>query len=139
MPSRKQRRRRLKDRRHDMEYVWLDEEGNEIEVDEVAQPARNGSGPKTAKGKAATKAKPIQAGGRVVKPPSWRRAARRGVLFAPLIVIFVYVLNRGVEPWAVAINVLVLLAFFIPFGYLMDRITYRAYTRRLGSGAAKKR
>jgi hypothetical protein len=140
MPSRKQRRRRLKDRRHDMEYVWVDEEGNEIEADEVTQPSRNGSGPKTAKGKAATKDKPIQAGRRVVQPPSWRRAARRGLLFSPLIAAFVYFLNRGLEPWAIAFNVIILLAFFIPFGYLMDRITYRAYTRRLGSsGSAKKR
>ena len=29
------------------------------------------------------------------------------------------------------------LAFFIPFGYLMDRVTYRTYTRRLGSQAKK--
>ena len=143
MPSRKQRRRRLKDRRHDTEYYWVevDEEGNEVEIeaDEVAQPSRNGSGPKSAKGKPATKDKPIQAGRRVVKPPSWERAARRGLMFSPAIALFVYFLNRSLPLYGVILNVLILLAFFIPFGYLMDRITYRAYTRRLGSSAAKKR
>jgi hypothetical protein len=137
MPSRKQRRRRIKDRRHDMEYVWLDEEGNEIDADGVAQPSRNGSGPKTAKGKPATKDKPIQAGRRVVQPPSWRRAARRGLIFSPAIAAFVYFLNRSLPLYGVILNVFILLAFFVPFGYLMDRITYRAYTRRLGR--ARKR
>ena len=134
MPSRKQRRRRLKDRRHDMEYVWLDEEGNEIEADEVVQPSRNGSSARpAAKGKAPAKDKPIQAGRRVVQPPSWQRATRRGLLFAPLIAIFVYFLNRSLPLYGIVLNVVILLGFFIPFGYLMDRITYRAYTRRLQS------
>lgn len=143
MPSRKQRRRRVKGRRHDTEYYWVevDDEGNEVEIeaDKVAELSRNGSGPKAAKGKPATKDKPIQAGRRVVKPPSWQRAARRGLMFSPAIALFVYFLNRSLPLYGVILNVLILLAFFIPFGYLMDRITYRAYTRRLGSGAAKKR
>jgi hypothetical protein len=129
MPSRKQRRRRLKDRRHDMEYVWLDEEGNEIEVDETAQPSKNGSGPKPAAAKAPAPGKPIQSGRRVIQPPSWQRAARRGLLFSPAIAAFVYFLNRSLPLYGVVLNVIILLAFFIPFGYLVDRITYRAATR----------
>ena len=35
MPTRKQRRRRAKEHRH--EYVWEDEEGNEIEAPDVAR------------------------------------------------------------------------------------------------------
>jgi hypothetical protein len=136
MPSRKQRRRRLKDRRHDMEYVWLDEEGNEIEADEVAQPSRNGSAA-TAKARPGAKDKPINTGRRVIQPPSWQRAARRGLLFAPAIALFVYLLNRNLPLYGVVLNVLILLAFFIPFGYLMDRITYRAYTRRLNAPKKK--
>ena len=46
MPTRKQRRRRLKELRHDYEYVYVDEEGREVEVDpaelEQASPRRNG-------------------------------------------------------------------------------------------------
>jgi hypothetical protein len=140
MPSRKQRRRRLKDRRHDMEYVWLDEEGNEIEVEDAAQPSRNGTSAtaRPAKGKAPAEGKPIQAGRRVIQPPSWQRAARRGLLFSPAIALFVYLLNRGLPLYGVVLNVLILLAFFVPFGYLMDRITYRAATRRLNKAPAKK-
>ncbi len=44
MPSRKQRRRREKLKRHDWEYVQLDEEGNEVPVApaEVKKAERNG-------------------------------------------------------------------------------------------------
>jgi hypothetical protein len=138
MPSRKQRRRRLKDRRHDMEYYWADDEGNEIEADDVAQPSPNGSKVTASKAKPGAKDKPINTGRRVIQPPSWQRAARRGLLFAPAIALFVYLLNRSLPLYGVVLNVLILLAFFIPFGYLMDRVTYRAYTRRLNAPAKKK-
>jgi hypothetical protein len=137
VPSRKQRRRSAKDRRHDYEYVYVDETGNEVEVDDVAQPSPNGSSPRAAKAKAPAQDKAIQAGRRVIQPPSWRRAARRGFLFSPAIAAFVYFLNRSLPIYGVVLNVLILLAFFIPFGYLMDRVTYRAYTRKLGSQAKK--
>ena len=120
-----------------MEYVWLDEEGNEIEADEAAQPSRNGSGATATKAKPGAKDKPINTGRRVIQPPSWQRAARRGLLFAPAIALFVYLLNRNLPLYGVVLNVLILMAFFIPFGYLMDRITYRAYTRRLNAPKKK--
>jgi hypothetical protein len=45
MSSRKQRRRRAKERRHDYEYVYLDEEGNETEPPEgTAEPSRDSDG-----------------------------------------------------------------------------------------------
>ena len=137
MPSRKQRRRRTKDRRHDYEYVYVDEEGHEVEVDDVPQPSRNGaSGPRSA-GKAA---QPIKvAGGRVVKPPSWQRAAKRGLLFAPAMLVILYVLNRGNQPpAAIVFNTLILLAFFIPFGYLMDRVMYRTYVKKQAAAKTAK-
>ena len=121
-----------------MEYVWLDEEGNELEADEVPQPSRNGSAATATKARPGAKEKPIQAGRRVIQPPSWQRAARRGLLFAPAIALFVYLLNRNLPLYGVVLNVLILLAFFIPFGYLMDRVTYRAYTRRLNAQKKKK-
>ena len=34
MPTRKQRRREAKARRHDYEYVYVDDEGNEVAVDQ---------------------------------------------------------------------------------------------------------
>ena len=134
MPSRKQRRRRTKDRRHDYEYVYVDEEGNEVEAEDVPQPSRNGTSARGAKAEA-----PIRvAGGRVVKPPSWQRASRRGLLFAPAMFGILFLLNRGSLPIAgLVLNTLILLAFFIPFGYLMDRMMYRTYLRRQTAGKAK--
>jgi len=134
MPSRKQRRRRTKDRRHDYEYVYVDDEGNEVEAGGVPAPSRNGA----ARG-AAKKDAPIKvAGGRVVKPATWQRAVRRGFIFAPAMFVILLLLNRGSLPLAgVAFNTLILLAFFIPFGYLMDRMMYRTYVRRQAAAKAK--
>ena len=135
MPSRKQRRRRVKSTRHDYEYVYVDDEGNEVDADEVPQPSRNGTGTRGAK-----KDAPIRvAGGRVVKPPSWQRATRRGLIFAPAMFGILYVLNRGNQaPVAIVFNTLVLLAFFIPFGYLMDRVMYRTYVKKQGAAKTPK-
>jgi hypothetical protein len=134
MPSRKQRRRREKELRHDYEFVYVDEEGREVEADEVPQPSRNG--------RAATPARKQQRGrgsARVVEPASWHRAIRRGLLFSPAMFAILYLLNRGNAPiYAVVFNTAILVAFFIPFGYLMDRVMHRTYLRRQ-AGAAKKR
>jgi hypothetical protein len=136
MPSRKQRRRRLKDRRHDYEYVFLDEEGHEVDAADVPQPSRNGTGTGT---KGARKDAPVKAaGGRTVKPASWQRATRRGLLFSPAILAFVYLLygsKLGIA--GVVFQTVVLLAFFIPFGYLMDRIMYRSVLKRQAAARAK--
>src|SRR5215213_7177386 len=40
VPTRKQRRRRRKSFRHEYEYVLVDEEGNEVEVDEERAPPK---------------------------------------------------------------------------------------------------
>jgi hypothetical protein len=135
MPSRKQRKRRTKDRRHDYEYVYVDGEGNEVDADELPAPSSNGTG-----GRAARKDAPIRAaGGRVVKPPSWQRATRRGLIFAPAMFGILYVLNRGnQQPAAIIFNTLILLAFFVPFGYLMDRVMYRTYQRKQGAAKTAK-
>jgi hypothetical protein len=134
MPSRKQRRRRLKDRRHDYEYVYVDHEGHELDVEDVPQPSRNGASEK------APKKPPARGGrsGRVVDPPSWQKAARRGALFAPFMFGILYFLNNDLPLYGIVLNTLILLAFFVPFGYLMDRVMYRTYIRRTG-GQAKKR
>jgi hypothetical protein len=135
MPSRKQRRRRTKNTRHDYEYVYVDGEGNEVDADDVPQPSRNGTGTRGAKKDAPIRA----AGGRVVKPPSWQRATRRGLIFAPAMFGILYVLNRGNQPpVSIVFNTLVLLAFFIPFGYLMDRVMYRTYQKKQDAAKTAK-
>lgn len=123
MASRKQRRRREKERRHDYEYVYVDEEGREVAVEET-EPARS-------TGKASS-SKSIQTGrGRKIDPPSWRRTLRRGAIFAPIMFVIVYFLRaKDATMASVLLQVIMLMAFFIPFSYFMDSLMFRLAQRR---------
>ncbi len=129
MPSRRQRKRRQKDRRHDWEYVYVDDEGNEVEApdDELAL-SRNG--------KRAQQPQPrkSQSGMREVQPPSWRRVGKRGLIFAPLMFLTVWFLSGELSLAQRIINTAFLLAFFLPFSYVMDVVMYRMYRKRAGIG-----
>jgi hypothetical protein len=127
MPSRKQRRRQAKERRHDYEYVYVDDEGHEVEIDPAEiEERRNGK---------AKRPERAARGGRTVQPPSWNRVGRRALIFAPLMFATVYLLGRNSLSTAqILIQTLVLLAIFLPFSYFMDSLTYRAYQRRLNRG-----
>lgn len=132
MPSRKQRRRREKGRRHEYEYVYVDERGREVEPDEAVEEA-----PTPAPRKKADGVKPAAVssrGGRVVQPPSWRRVGRRALIFAPIMFLTVSFIAKDLTTPQKLIQTLVLLAFFLPFSYLMDTMTYRTYVRRTGGG-----
>jgi hypothetical protein len=134
VPSRKQRRRRAKERRHEYEYVFVDEEGREVEVDEAELQA--GRTAKKAGPARDQKGRPV----RTVDPPSWNRVGKRALVFAPFMFVVVYLLrpeSAGVP--TVIVQVLVLLAFFLPFSYLMDSIVYRTYLRRTGRAAKTAR
>ena len=137
MPTRKQRRRREKERRHEWEYVYVDDEGHEVAVeeDDDATPSKPASKPGTRAqaGKPGSRQRP-QAGrsARKVEPPSWKRVFRRGAIFAPIMLIVVYLLSNGASPAAVAVQVVVLLLFFLPFSYMMDSFMYRNYRKRIG-------
>jgi hypothetical protein len=125
MPSRKQRRRQAKERRHEYEYVYVDDEGREVEIDEAELEERRN-------GKAKRPEAASTRGGRTVQPPSWNRVGKRALIFAPLMFLTVYLLGRDdLSTSQMLIQTLVLLAIFLPFSYLMDTITYRAYQRRL--------
>ena len=147
MPSKKQRRRREKDRRHEYEYVYVDEEGHELdpsEVDEVdeekpAKPARAAATSTATKTKPkATAAKKGQAKGkasaniRPVPPPSWRRVAKRGLIFAPFMLLAIALLGRGLTWPARILETVWLLVLFVPFSYMIDRMMYRRYLRQIG-------
>ena len=138
MPTRKQRRRRDKERRHEWEYVYVDDEGHEVAVEEEddANPSKPASKPGTRAqaGKPGSRQR-SQAGrpARKVEPPSWRRVFRRAAIFAPIMLIVVYLLRpNGASPAAVAVQVVVLLVFFLPFSYMMDSFMYRNYRKRIG-------
>jgi hypothetical protein len=133
--SRKQRRRRQKQRRHEYEYVYVDEHGQEIDFDpaeaeELPEPA-----PKP-KSKPKPQAAPSR-GVREVPPPSWRRVGKRGLIFAPFMFVTLLLLDQDQSYELLAINTLVLLAFFLPFSYVLDTLMYRVYVRRAGGQAAR--
>jgi hypothetical protein len=143
MPTRKQRRRNQKARRHEYEYVYLDDEGNEVPVDPSelraerngqrdSKPAKSGSGARgTARGGRA---------GRKVEPPSWRRSARRALLFGPILVVAMMLLNRNLSLLQQILPAVFLIAFFIPFSYFTDSLAYRMMQKRLARrGNAKTR
>ena len=131
MASRKQRRRRQKERRHEYEYVYIDERGEQVEVDPAEVEEAAPSAPSRAKPKSKPDRVPFR-GGREVPPPSWRRVAKRGLIFAPFMFITLLLLDRSRSYDLIAINTVVLLAFFLPFSYVLDSIMYRVYARRAG-------
>jgi hypothetical protein len=127
MPSRKQRRRREKLKRHDWEYVQLDEEGNEIPVEpaELKKVQATGSNGNPRAGRSGRAP-------REVKPPSWKRSGKRAAIFVPFLFIFLSLgKNAPALPTRLGISVLYA-AVFIPMFFFVDRIAYRAYQRRLG-------
>jgi hypothetical protein len=128
MPSRKQRRRREKSRRHDYEFVYVDEEGREVHADagELQSSKAKKADRNTGRGAATTRRS------RTVEPPSWRRVLRRGLLFGPLMFLTVYLLSPRFTLIQKVAQTLVLLAFFLPFSYFMDALMYRAFRKRVG-------
>ena len=145
MPTRKQKRRSEKERRHEYETVWVDGEGNELEEppDEDVQPSRD----KRANGKPQPKGQ--QRGARQTRtplPPSWRRAARRALIMGGFIFVVIYLINgkstSGHRLETALIFGILYTGLFVPFTYYLDRWTYNRFQRRAeqaGKGAPKKR
>ncbi len=134
VPSKKQRRRQQKLKRHEWEEVYVDEDGRELDPDEAEQliePAKASRG---------AKAQPAERGRRVVEPPSWRRTVKRGVLFFPLMLIVVFVIpNANTSTVGKVIQTLTLMAFFLPFSYFMDSVVWRSYRRRQAKPEAPRK
>ena len=136
MPTRKQKRRELKSKRHEYEFVYLDSEGNEVdEPEEADAPATeasttNGSKPKSAAKKAATQSGRPR---REPQAPSWKRAAKRSALLGVFVMIFFSFTAKGnlirVLPTALLFSVA-----YVPVMYYIDRMAYRRFQ---GRGAAK--
>src|SRR5262249_60278982 len=85
----------------------------------------------TAKKKTSAQAR-AKANVRQVPPPSWRRVAKRGVIFAPFMFLAIVLLGRGLSWPARILETLWLLVLFVPFSYLIDRLMYRRYLRQIG-------
>ena len=141
MPTRKQRRREAKSKRHEYEFVYVDDEGHEVEEppeDLVPEPKaqRNGSSP--------AKKSMAQRSGRTPRrtpqPPSWRRAARRSVLLGLVVFVLFSATAKGHNKYLTAfVPAAIYTALFIPFTYAIDRFAYRRWQQREQQGGAKKR
>jgi hypothetical protein len=139
MPTKKQRRRREKNFRHEYETVLLDADGNEHPLDEDERREQ-----REARAQAKSAAKPVQGKGgrqrtvREVAPPSWDRAFRRGGLMGGLMLVaFVFLFKSAPIGVRVAWGAFYAIAF-IPLTYWVDRTTYRAYQRRVAKQSGKK-
>ena len=129
MPSRKQRRRREKLKRHDYEYVVETDEG-EVPVERLREleeetPARKD-------GKTRAPAEPVDRRGRPIPKPSLERVLKRTAIFAPILIAFVFFLPGSEEATTTQklLSAAPLLAFFIPLSYLVDVLVYRMLMRR---------
>ena len=140
MPSRKQRRRREKSRRHEYEYVYVDEEGREVEVDAAdlnddAPKPRAGDGRQT-RSSGGRRTEPVTRAGRRIEPPSWRRAVKRGLIFAPFMFLTLTLLAGELSVGARIFQTAYLLVMFVPFTYLMDRFMYRRFAKQQDTAVA---
>ncbi len=134
MPTKKQRRRQEKNRRHEWEYVYVDDEGQEVEVDpaELRAAKQEKDAERPPRGAGSTRA--TNARGRPVRqiePPSWRKVFKRALIFAPIFVVVLLMLNREGSIYARVGAAIPLIIFFIPFSYFTDRLAYRTYQKRL--------
>jgi hypothetical protein len=138
MPTRKQRRRQQKSRRHEYEYVYVDDEGNEVEVDptELKQESNGKRDARPRPQKERKQTAPARSA-RGIEPPSWRRASRRGLIFAPILLVAMMLLNRNLSLVQQVAPAVLMVGFFIPFSYFTDSLAYRMYKKRLGRNAAK--
>jgi hypothetical protein len=135
MPTRKQRRRREKDFRHDVRVFEVDEEGNEVPLAELRTPEERGP-------KAKQQSKPARnARGRPIRvppEPSWHRALRRGGLMgAVMLFAFLFLFKSAPLGLRIAWGAFYAAAF-IPLTYWIDRTAYRTYQRRIARQPQKK-
>lgn len=114
MATKKQRRRRAKEHRHD--YMWVDSEGNELDPKD-AQAERS-----TPAQRATTRRDPQE--------PSWGRTLKRGAIFAPIMFATVMLLSPQLSLANKVSQTLLIVAIFIPFSYFLDRLFYRSAQRR---------
>jgi hypothetical protein len=145
MPTRKQRRRAQKERRHEYETVWVDSEGNELDEppEELATTPQKRDGARRDGAKPKPKAAQHR-GARPVKvppPPSWGRAAKRAAILGAVIFGFIYIAgtrNGSHSPASAFLLAVIYTALFIPLQYTIDRFAHNRWQRRADAQAANR-
>ncbi len=125
MATKKQRRRREKQRRHEWEYVKVTDEGDEVIVDSPRAEAEESAGGR------AEKAEPKDGRGRPIQKPSLQRLGKRAAIFGPLLVVLVFITGGDeLSTGAKIFQAVLLLLIFLPLSYLLDHVMYRTMMRR---------
>ena len=140
MPTRKQKRRDLKAKRHDYEFVYVDGEGNELDEvpEELAEPKarQNGATKAPSAKQPATRQARGPRGTRVPPQPSWNRALKRGGMLGVVVFALFSLTSKGsyisVLPLALLYTLL-----FVPFTFFIDRFAYRRWQARQDGGAPR--
>ena len=141
MPTRKQRKRMQKERRHEYETVWVDGDGNELEEppDDAPRPAPRERRPEGKNAKPQQKRPQQRSSSRATRtplPPSWRRAMRRSLLLGAVILVFIYISSHRVG--SALLFAVLYTAIFIPFTYGLDRFAYRRWERNNAKQPTKR-
>jgi len=146
MPSRKQRRRELKAKRHEYEFVYVDAEGNELdeappellEQEEKEKKARTNGAKAGAARQAQSGGKGQRRSTRVPPEPSWNRAFKRSALLGAVVfALFAFSASKSNNRYlAGLIPAAVYTVLFIPFTYYIDRFAYRRYQAKVAAGDA---
>ena len=135
MATQKQRRRRAKEKRHDYDLVYIDEDGVEQPVERPDEPRKpTGRGSKATVSKSTTAKQPSRSGRatKVAQPPSWSKVLKRGAIFAPIFLATVILLGGNKMSFTAAlVQTVLLIGVFIPFSYFMDRVVWRQQQKRL--------
>ena len=136
MPTRKQRRREAKAKRHEYEFVYVDAEGQELDEppEELeARPkhqreeSRNGARPQ--KQGPQRPQRPQRGARRVPQPPSWQRSLRRAAILGAVVFALFAFTSKGGYASAAGLALLYTV-LFVPFTYALDRFAYRRWQAR---------
>jgi hypothetical protein len=125
MPTRKQKRREAKTKRHDYEFVYVDDDGNEVEAPPEPEKRTNGAKPAAKKS-----APPARSRRRTPQPPSWQRAGRRALILGAVVFVLFGMLNKTHNYTGAAVAAVIYTALFIPFTYTLDRFAWRRWQAR---------
>lgn len=129
MATQKQRRKRAKEKRHAYDLVEIDAEGNEtvrsaseLKTETPSKPSAKGGD---------TRGSKSRSGRGAPQPPTWGRVLKRGAIFAPIFLATVMLLGRGrLTLTGAGVQTIFLLAIFVPFSYVMDRLVWRSHEKR---------
>ncbi len=106
----------------------VETEEGEVPVERLSEVERAPKGKDGGKG---SEPRLVDRRGRPLQQPSLRRVLKRTALFAPLLLLFVFLTGGDRLPLVgIILNTLILVAFFIPFSYFVDTMVYRLILRR---------